>query len=80
MRWIVGLLFSVLGFLLIVYREKVKGQTGDIGFAEQYLGSGGTYTFYLLLGVVMFVAGLMWATGSIQQWFLENLGKFFGIV
>ncbi len=80
MRWIIGLTISVLGFLLIVYRERVKGQTGDIGFAEQYFGSGGTYTFYLLLGVVMFVAGMMWATGSIQLWFLENLGKFFGIV
>ena len=78
MRWIVGLSVSVAGFLLVVYREKVKGQTGEVGFAEQYLGSGGTYTFYLLLGIAFFVGGLMWATGSIQLWFFENLGKFFG--
>lgn len=78
MRIVVGLLVSVLGFLLIVYRERVKGFTGDVGFAEQYLGAGGTFTFYLLLGIAFFFGGLMWATGTVQAWFLENLGRFFG--
>lgn len=78
MRILVGLLVSILGFLMIVYRERLKGVTGDIGFAEQYLGGGGTYTFYLILGVVLFVMGLMWSTGTLQWWFAENLGRFFG--
>ena len=78
MHWIVGFTVSVSGFLLVVYRERVKGYTGDIGFAERYFGNGGTYTFYLLLGIAFFVGGLMWSTGAIQRWFLENLGRFFG--
>lgn len=78
MQIVTGLLVSIGGFLLIVYRERVKGYTGDIGFAEQYLGGGGTYTFYLLLGIALFFGGLMWATGTVQQWFFENLGRFFG--
>lgn len=75
-----GLLVSVLGVLLIIYRERVKGVVGDIGFAEQYLGSGGTFTFLLLLGVVMFLGGIMWATGTLQTWFIDNLGRFFGVM
>ncbi|KKT76632.1 MAG: hypothetical protein UW70_C0016G0011 [Candidatus Peregrinibacteria bacterium GW2011_GWA2_44_7] len=78
MRILTGLLISIAGFLLIVYRERVKGMTGDIGFAEQYLGGGGTYTFYLLLGIVLFFVGLMWASGTLQSWFIENLGLYFG--
>ncbi len=78
MRILVGLLVSIGGFLLIVYRERVKGQIGTIGFAESYLGAGGTYTFLLILGVVTFFGGIMWATGTLQAWFLENLGRFFG--
>lgn len=78
MRIVTGLLISVIGFLLVVYRERVKGQVGDIGFAERYLGSGGTYTFLLILGVLTFIGGLMWATGTLQAWVFENLGRFFG--
>lgn len=78
MRIFTGILVSILGFLLIVYRERVKGQVGTIGFAESYLGPGGTYTFLLILGVLTFIGGLMWATGTLQTWFFENLGRFFG--
>ncbi|KKR08987.1 MAG: hypothetical protein UT55_C0016G0013 [Candidatus Peregrinibacteria bacterium GW2011_GWE2_39_6] len=73
-----GLLIAVSGFLLIVYREKVKGITGDIPSAEHYLGPGGTYTFFLLFGVVIFMLGLMWATGTFQSWFSGTLGRYFG--
>lgn len=78
MRYFVGFTVSILGFLLIVYRERVKGQIGNIGFAEQYLGSGGTYTFLLILGVVTFLGGLMWAAGTLQAWFMSALGPYFG--
>jgi len=78
MTFLTGLLISIAGFLLIVYRERVRGVTGDIGFAEQYIGSGGTYTFYLLLGVVIFFGGLMWSTGTLQAVLFSFLGRFFG--
>lgn len=78
MHLFIGFLIAILGFALIIYREKVKGFTGDIGFAEQYLGVGGTYTFLLILGIATFIFGLMWATGSFQSWFIENLGRYFG--
>jgi hypothetical protein len=80
MTFFTGIMFSIAGFLLIVYREKAQRLTGDIGFAEQYLGGGGTYTFLLLLGVAMFIVGLMWATGTLQGWFAGTLGRYFGAV
>lgn len=78
MRIFTGIFASILGFLLVVYRERVRNQIGYIGFAERYFGSGGTYTFILILGVLIFIGGLMWATGTLQTWFSENLGRFFG--
>jgi hypothetical protein len=80
MTFITGMLISIAGFLLIIFREKVQRATGNIGFAEQYLGSGGTYTLFLILGVVLFFGGISWATGTVQTWFSVNLGRFFGHV
>ena len=80
MTFFTGILISIGGFLMIVYREKVQQLTGSIGFAEQYLGSGGTFTFFLFLGVAIFIGGLMWATGTIQAWFFNSLGAYFGRV
>lgn len=69
-----GLFAMALGFLIIVFRPRIKDFTGDIGFAEQYLGPGGTWTFFVILGVALFIGGLMWATGTMQGF----LGKTFG--
>ena len=80
MTFIIGMLITIGGFLLIVFREKVHNVTGDVGFAEQYLGGGGTYTLFLILGVVMFFGGIAWATGTLQTWFAVNLGRYFGHV
>ena len=41
-----GLSAMIFGFLIIVFRARIKDLTGNIGFAEQYLGTGGTWTFY----------------------------------
>ncbi|MFT7184056.1 MAG: hypothetical protein ACI9QC_000382 [Oceanicoccus sp.] len=71
-----GLLGMGLGFLIIVFRKQIKDMTGNIGFAERYLGRGGTWTFLALLGFAVFVLSLMWATGTIQDFAVNNLGSF----
>ena len=58
-QYVLGFLCMIGGLLLIIFREKIKNVTGNIGFAEQYLGVGGTWTFYALLGVASFIFGLM---------------------
>lgn len=66
MHIVQGLFIMLAGFLVIVFRPRIKDFTGSIGFAERYLGAGGTWTFLLLVGLLMFIGGLMWATGTIQ--------------
>ena len=65
-----------IGLLILVYRPKIKDFTGDIGFAEKWLGSGGTWTFFIILGVGIFVLSLMWATGSLQSFMVNNFSQF----
>lgn len=71
-----GLLGMLLGFLILVFRPKIKDLIGSIGFAERYLGAGGTWTFIMIVGVLTFVLSLMWATGTIQNFAINNLGSF----
>lgn len=71
-----GLIGMLVGFLILVYRPKIKDFTGDIGFAERYLGAGGTWTFLILVGMGIFILGLMWALGSLQDFFIKVIGPF----
>ena len=66
----------ILGMLIIIFRPQIKNFTGSIGFAERYLGVGGTWTFLVILGALLFVFSLMWATGTIQGFAVDKLGSF----
>jgi len=77
MHIVQGIIGMVIGFLMIVFRVRIKNFTGSIGFAERYLGVGGTWTFLLILGILLFVLSLMWATGAFQDFVL---GRFGGIL
>ncbi len=77
MQIVQGLVGMLLGILILVYRPYLKNFTGDIGFAERYLGSGGTWTFFIILGVSFFVLSLMWATGSLQSFLAGGVSRFF---
>lgn len=70
-----GILGMIVGFLILVFRPKIKDFTGDIGFAERYFGAGGTWTFLALLGAVIFIFSLMWALGTLQGFLMSTFGK-----
>lgn len=76
MQYLQGIIGMVIGLLILIYRPKIKDFTGDIGFAEKWLGSGGTWTFFIILGVGIFVLGLMWATGSLQSFMVSKFSQF----
>jgi len=65
-----------LAFLVLRYRRQVKEFTGDFAFAEKYLGMGGTNTFIVLFGIVIFVGCLMYALGTLQGVLQATLGRF----
>jgi hypothetical protein len=64
MRIFLGLIGCVLAILLIVYRDKVIHFMGPVAWAEKHLGGGGTYTLFVLIGILGFIFSLMYMTNS----------------
>lgn len=79
MRYFIGLVGFPLGIVIVVYRERIKRFTGNLGFAERWFGIGGTYTFYLIVGLVVSVLSVMYASGVLQSWLKAFLGPLFGM-
>jgi hypothetical protein len=77
-RILAGLIGIPLGFAIIVYRYHLKQFTGNIGFAEQYLGGGGTYNLFIIIGLAVSILSMMYAFGTLQDSFVGYLGPFFG--
>lgn len=76
---IVGLFGIPLGFVIMIYRFQIKQFTGNIDWAEQYLGSGGTYNLFIIIGMLISIVSLMYALGTIQDLFSSGLGPIFGV-
>ena len=70
MRFIVFFIGVFGGILLIIYHKRVAEVIGfKIGWAERYLGAGGTYTAYILFGLLAILIGLVVGFG----WFTLGL-------
>jgi hypothetical protein len=68
-----------LALLIMKFRRPIKEFIGNIGFAEKYLGMGGTNTFIVLLAMLLFIGSLMYATGTLQSLLQGFFGSFFGL-
>ncbi len=77
MQVLQGIMGMIAGFLILIYRVQIKDFIGDVSFAEKYLGSGGTWTFLLLVGVATFILSLMWGLGTLQSFMQNTLGPLF---
>lgn len=77
-RFLVGLIGIPLGFVIIYYRVPIKDFMGNIGWAEKYLGKGGTWPAIVLIGLLVSFGSLMWMTGSIQDFMINTFGPYFG--
>lgn len=73
-RILVGLIGIPLGFLVLLYRDKAKDFVGNISWAEKYLGTGGTWTALILIGVLTIVLSFMFMIGSLQNMILKLFG------
>lgn len=63
--------------LILYYRRSIKEFFGDVGFAEKYLGMGGTNTLIVIIGLLLFVGCLMYALGTLQALMNGLVGGFF---
>lgn len=62
-----GLLFVAIGYLLTWKANAFLGNFGRIAWFEQHLGTeGGSRLFYKLLGMLLIIFGLLYATGLAQ--------------
>jgi len=77
MKFIYFLLLFFGGLGLVYYRDRVQRFTGSIGFAEKYLGMGGTFHFYLLLGIAFMVISILYITGTLDFLIENTVGRIF---
>ncbi len=76
-RILAAVLGLPLALIILKFRSHIKNFTGDIGFAERYLGTGGTNTFIIILAFVLFIGSLMYAMGTLQAIIVGVLGGLF---
>lgn len=60
---IVLLIAIFVAILIIKFREKLVRLIGKNEWAERYLGSGGTYTFWILFALLIIFIALVWLVG-----------------
>ena len=72
-----GLLTMAAGALMVVKAQKMRGIFGEVAWAEANL-RGGSAQFFKLLGVLISVIGILWATNLVQGLVLALLKPLFG--
>jgi len=77
MRIIWFLVGFIGGLAMIAYREKVQRVTGNFAFAEKYLGNGGTFSFFILLGLGIILLSIFYITGTLDAIINATAGRVF---
>ena len=76
LRILLGLLLIVVGFFMVWKTVAFQDFFGANAWAERTLGSGGTNTFYKILGVLVAFLGMLIATDLISG-IMESLVGIF---
>ncbi len=64
MSFILSLIGLIAPYFLVKYRDKIIEITGKFGWAEKYLGQGGSYTAVVLFAIFLFLFSLLYITGN----------------
>ena len=75
MTILVGLIGCAVGVLYLKYSAQISNFTGSIGFAERYLGAGGTYTLHKVIGVLIILLSIWYAFGGLQTSITGTVGR-----
>lgn len=79
MKYVLGILGMVAGFMLVWKSNWLLNNFGRVNFAEKYMGTmGGTRMFYKLLGVLIIFICFIWVSGTLDDILLKTLGPLFG--
>ena len=80
MKIVLGSIGVVLSILLVVYRVPVRNFIGQIHWAEDRFGPGGTFTLLLLAGILGFFFSLTYMVGGFDVIFGDRGLDFFQAV
>lgn len=69
MKLLIFLIGFPIALVLMIYRGKVVEFTGKMKWAEDHLGTGGTYTMVIIAAMVIWIGCMMYALGSFDQIF-----------
>ena len=62
-KFILGMIIAAIGFLITWKSEWLLNNFGRISFAEKHLhGEGGSRLMYKLIGILVIIIGLLYAT------------------
>lgn len=78
-RFLVGIFGVALGLFILVYRVPIKDFFGKIGWAETFLGRGGTWDAWIVIGLAVSLLSIMYMFGGLQSFLIERLGPIFGL-
>ena len=76
-RIIGGIALFLLGIPFVLKTQWFLQNFGSIAWAEAKLGSGGTWTFYKLIGIGISIVGLLMATGLLGGLLIGTVGRLF---
>ncbi|MEI6267033.1 MAG: hypothetical protein WCP14_04050 [bacterium] len=66
---LIGLALFGVGFVLTIYTKKITYFFGVQDWMIKYLGPGGGFVFYILLGLVSFLFGFLFIFGFMNSFF-----------
>ena len=76
LRILLGLAVMAAGFWIVVKTDLLRSWLGDVDWAEQHIGTGGTRLFYKLVGTGVCFIGIFIATNIISD-MLTSLASVF---
>lgn len=80
MRYFIGSIVIVLGFLLVWKADYLVNNWGRVEWAETHLSTeGGTRVLYKIIGIVVIIGAFLAMTGLLQDIFRSTLGPLFGL-
>jgi hypothetical protein len=65
MKFLIFLLCLGAGLITIIYTKWLVDSIGKSSFFEEKLGSGGTYTFWKILGLLSIIFGFYYLFGGL---------------
>ncbi len=79
-RLIISILLIGLALLMLTKNKKFVDFFGKNGWAERHLGSGGTYTLFKLIALLLIFFTLLYLTGMLNSFLSGTLGLIFPAV